>query len=253
MPSPRLVSRREFAAASFAALCAVRPACAALRVNDLAACEAFYRKFFGAPGIIFEKPGQRYLRMGRNFVALFERDEPAMDHFAVSVEAYDPDEAESKARELGLKPRRAGSFVYVQDPDGLEVQICHTGHEVDAPVVREAPASSVFRGNGVNHAALRVTGVERSRDFYQELFGLPVIRQSGQSCFLGLNGNFLALFAGATPEMDHYCISIDDYDPAEAMETLRSEGLSPRRAADRVYFDDPSGHEVQISAADHSA
>ncbi len=43
----------------------------ALRATNLERSRKFYQKHLGAPGIIFEKPGQRYLRVGSNFVALF--------------------------------------------------------------------------------------------------------------------------------------------------------------------------------------
>lgn len=223
----------------------------ALRVADLEASEEFYRHMFGAPGIIFERPGQRYMRMGQNFVALFERDEPAMDHFAISVEGYDADAVEQKTDEMGLNPRRSSTFVYVLDPDGIEVQIAHPEHEVHSPVVREAPDSSVFQGNGVNHLAIRVSDIERSKAFYQRLFGLPVVSESSSSCFLGIRDNFLALFRRSDAGMDHFCISVDDYSPDESVRLARGEGLTPRRSGRRVYFDDPSGHEVQVSAGSH--
>ena len=116
----------------------------ALRVSNLARSEEFYRTRFGAPGIIFEKPGQRYMRMGKNFVALFQKDEPAMDHFAISIEGYDPGAVEATTRSMGLETRQSSSLVYVQDPDGIEVQITHAEHEMASPVVRQAPASSTF-------------------------------------------------------------------------------------------------------------
>lgn len=241
-------ARRAEAAGTFQA---VEVNHVALRVADLAASEEFYRKMFGAPGIIFERPGQRYMRMGRNFVALFEKDEPAMDHFAISVEGYDADAVETTTADLGLKPRRSSSFVYVHDPDGIEVQIAHAEHEVHSPVVREAPASSVFRGTGVNHVALRVSDVDRSRDFYQGLFGLPVVRQSQSNCFLGMGENFLALFRGEQPGMDHFCISVEGYEPEGAAETLSKEGFKPRREGERLYFQDPNGLTIQLAPPAH--
>ncbi len=224
----------------------------ALRVRSLAESEAFYRETFGAPGIIFEKPGQRYMRMGSNFVALFERDEAAMDHFAISVRGYDPDQVETTAKREGLNPRRSSAFVYVHDPDGIEVQIAHEEHEVHSPVVREKPSSSVFQGNGVNHVALNVTDVACARDYYQRLFGLPVIQQAVRNCFLGVAGNFLALFQGGKPGVNHFCISIDDYDPGATKARGEAAGLKIRRQQDRLYFPDPNGLTVQVSEPDHS-
>jgi catechol 2,3-dioxygenase-like lactoylglutathione lyase family enzyme len=264
MKMPALIGRREWIAGTIGAVAAARAARAAsgafeaievnhvaLRVANIEKSEEFYRKMFGAPGIIFEKPGQRYMRLQRNFVALFERDEPAMDHFAISIKGYDADTAQSKTEALGLKPRRSSTFVYVHDPDGIEVQIAHPEHEVHSPVVREPPATSVFRGNGVNHVALHVSDIERSREYYQKLFGLPVVRKTSSSCFLGVGENFLALFKSSSAGMAHFCVSVDDYAADEATKQASGAGLSPRRSGNRVYFDDPNGLEVQVASRSH--
>ena len=49
-------------------------------------------------------------------------------------------------------------------------------------------SASTFQAVEVNHVALRVTDVARSRDFYQKHFGLPVVHQSSRACFLGMGG-----------------------------------------------------------------
>jgi catechol 2,3-dioxygenase-like lactoylglutathione lyase family enzyme len=118
-----------------------------------------------------------------------------------------------------------------------------------------AVAAPTFTGVDLNHIAIRVTDIPRSRDFYKNLFGMPVIRESGTSCFLGLGNNFLTLFKNEKPGLDHYCIAIQNFDADSAMQTLTSQGRRPRRAAgtDRIYFPDPDGIEVQISARDHRA
>ncbi|MFQ5927442.1 MAG: VOC family protein [Terriglobia bacterium] len=117
-----------------------------------------------------------------------------------------------------------------------------------------APAfSSTFQGVAINHIALRVTNVRRSRDFYQTHFGLPVIRESQSSCFLGIGENFLALFQSQKPGLDHYCLAIDNYKVDWVMEELKRQGFTPRRPSgtDRVYFPDPDGLVVQLSSLDH--
>ena len=116
----------------------------------------------------------------------------------------------------------------------------------------EAKAST-FQGVEVNHVALQVTDVARSRDFYQKHLGLPVVSESARNCFLGLGRNFLALFQNRQPGMNHYCIAIEDYEVGKVTEELRRQGLDPRQPAgtQRVYFDDPDGIEVQLAAADH--
>ncbi len=114
-------------------------------------------------------------------------------------------------------------------------------------------APSTFQGREVNHVALNVTDVARSKDFYTKLLGMPVVRESASSCFLGLGRNFLALFRNSQAGMNHYCISIDDYRVGPVTEELRRQGLNPRqpRGTGRVYFDDPDGIEVQLASTDH--
>ena len=41
------------------------------------------------------------------------------------------------------------------------------------------------KGVGLNHIAIRVTNIRRSRDFYRKLLGLPVMHEAETDCFLG--------------------------------------------------------------------
>ena len=119
-----------------------------------------------------------------------------------------------------------------------------------------APApESTFRGMALNHIAIRVTDVQRSRDFYQKHFGLPVIREAETNCFLGLGNNFLTLFQNQTPGLDHFCIAIQKFNADAVVEELKRQGLKPNRpsGSDRVYFPDPDGLTVQVSSVDHHA
>jgi len=111
--------------------------------------------------------------------------------------------------------------------------------------------ASTFKGMSLNHVALNVTDIQRSKAFYQKHFGLPVVRESENSCFLDLGPHFLALFRSSAWGMNHYCIAIDGYDADAVVETLKSEGLKSRRSGNRVYFHDPDGIEVQVSRVDH--
>lgn len=119
-----------------------------------------------------------------------------------------------------------------------------------------APASgSTFQGMALNHIAIRVSNVQRSRDFYEKHFGLPLIRESDSSCFLGLGKNFLTLFQNQTPGLDHFCIAIQGFNADAVVEELKRQGLTPDRpsGSDRLYFPDPDGLTVQLSSLDHHA
>ena len=110
---------------------------------------------------------------------------------------------------------------------------------------------STFKGVELNHIALRVTDVPRSRDFYVKHLGLEVQREGRNNCFLGCGQNFVALFKGDKAEMDHYCYSIEDYDVDVAEKKLKAEGFNPRVTSRRIYFKDPDGLTVQLASKTH--
>lgn len=111
-----------------------------------------------------------------------------------------------------------------------------------------------FEAVGLNHIALRVTDVQRSRDFYAKHLGLRVTRERlPGNCFLQCGPQFVALFRGSRPGMDHYCYSVPGYDQQNAAERLQAKGIEPRLSGRRIYFPDPDGLEVQLAAPDHRA
>ena len=116
---------------------------------------------------------------------------------------------------------------------------------------RAAPSASSFKGVDINHVAIDVADVARSRDFYQKHLGMPVMRENETSCFLGLGSDFLTLFKGSSPGLNHYCIGIQDFEIGKVTAELGRLGLNPDRQQDRVYFKDPDGIEVQLSASGH--
>ena len=121
---------------------------------------------------------------------------------------------------------------------------------VGADALAEEPAipHSTFRSRGLNHVALRVTDLARSRDFYRAHLGLGVLRDSPRNCFMSAGDNhFVALFLGERSEMDHYCYTIEGYGADRVFEKASEAGLEPRRAENRVYFDDPDGLTVQVA------
>lgn len=113
--------------------------------------------------------------------------------------------------------------------------------------------SSTFAASELNHIALRVTDVPRSRDFYMKHLGLKLSREGSNNAFLTCGKNFVALFQGNEPAMDHYCYSVKNYEADQAEDKLRSAGLKDiRRTSGRVYFSDPDKLTVQLAGEDHS-
>ena len=122
---------------------------------------------------------------------------------------------------------------------------------VAAPAEQEA--GSTFQAVGLNHIALSVTDIPRSRDFYVRHLGLTVTRESASSCFMDCGPHFVALFRSPSAGLSHYCYEVEGYDVGTAADTLRGQDLPPRVAGNRIYFDDPDGIEVQLAAPGHSA
>ncbi|MDX1389289.1 MAG: VOC family protein [Acidobacteriota bacterium] len=117
-----------------------------------------------------------------------------------------------------------------------------------ASASEEEPGSSTFVAKGLNHIALDVTDVARSRDFYKKHLGMSVLDESASNCFMSCGpDNFVALFKSDKAGLDHYCYTIDNYDAGEVVDRLKSAGFDPERVSNRVYFDDPDGLTVQLA------
>ncbi len=114
---------------------------------------------------------------------------------------------------------------------------------------RPTPVST-FTATEINHVALGVTDVSRSRRFYEEHLGLTLRSDnSPRSIFLKVGKHdFLALFRADKPGKDDYCYTVKGYTAPDGVERLEAAALNPRRRGNRVYFDDPDGLEVQVSA-----
>jgi catechol 2,3-dioxygenase-like lactoylglutathione lyase family enzyme len=124
---------------------------------------------------------------------------------------------------------------------------------VASPRAAAQESASTFKATSLNHVALRVTNVQRSRDFYVKHLGMTVSRDGATSCFMTCGNNFVALFRGSEPSMDHYCYAVENYEVKDAVAKLEAEGLNPDNPSGtgRVYFKDPDGLTVQLAAEPH--
>jgi len=120
----------------------------------------------------------------------------------------------------------------------------------DAQAGQDEGEGSTFKATGIDHVALDVTNVPRSRDFYRKHLGLRVVTDGGEdNCFLGAGSGghfFLTLFKGDKPGLNHYCYKIDGFDPEKAGEKLKAAGLEPALVGGRGYFLDPDGIKAQV-------
>ncbi len=121
---------------------------------------------------------------------------------------------------------------------------------------------------GLHQVMLAVSDLERSLDFYQGLFGMPVQARQGRSVLLriGDGPHFLALreAGSAPPSIHHFGLAVDNFDADRVLRTLaehdvrpggRGEGLSGGpmrvRATTRgdtaeLHMGDPDGLVIQL-------
>jgi catechol 2,3-dioxygenase-like lactoylglutathione lyase family enzyme len=127
---------------------------------------------------------------------------------------------------------------------------------------RPAPASAqtqIAQAATLNHASLAVSDVERSAEFYGRLLGLKVVSRPGNGGInLGLGTSFLGLYKLANPgTVNHICLGVNDYDPDAIAARCEAQGIAARvdrnpanrtSGGDQLYFTDPDGTRLQLSA-----
>src|SRR3954469_20722872 len=93
-----------------------------------------------------------------------------------------------------------------------------------------AQPPSPIRVTGINHVTLSVSDVKRSVDFYQGLFGMPVISRQGMTANLqiGDGPQFLGgSAAGASaPNINHLCLGVDDFNVDRITTVLGQHGIT---------------------------
>ena len=116
----------------------------------------------------------------------------------------------------------------------------------------------------MNHVTVVVSDLQRSREFYQRVLGLPLMTTQGTERdwnaptvpVLGIGGGpqFIALSQGDRPHINHYCLGMEGFDAAEVSDRLAQHGIEARirmRAdsdppAEELMFNDPDGIPVQL-------
>jgi catechol 2,3-dioxygenase-like lactoylglutathione lyase family enzyme len=99
----------------------------------------------------------------------------------------------------------------------------------------------------INHIAITVSNLHRSKEWYCKTFGLRVIQESDQSVLLGFGESMLVLRPDATPgTVSHFMSGIDQFDAASLEARLREQGLDPRKDSGSFHVRDPDGLNVQV-------
>jgi catechol 2,3-dioxygenase-like lactoylglutathione lyase family enzyme len=267
-----------------------------------------------APPSLRIGPGPQFLFLSR----VAANGTPGINHFCMTTPGFDVDRVTSilaehdvnKAEGAGggmtggpmkmrirIRDERTGGSkegtaeMYIGDPDGIAVQLQDTSYcggsgrmgEVCLAKPVPAPGKGLIAIQDLSHVTLFVSDAQRSRDFYQDLFAMPVQAHQGPATPLlgiGSNRQFLTIVgagagrAGAAPRaasINHACFTMENFNPDKVLKTLADFGVKARgdargpagplvsyvtmRTEERggakggtpeLYFTDPDGILMQI-------
>ena len=139
----------------------------------------------------------------------------------------------------------------------LALGIVPAGMVNGPPRPRESPRQDgVLRGVNINHVNLQNSDLDRSVDFYRELFSLPPKREvPGRPYALDLADGLSFLSVPQrepSGDIDHFCVGVEDFEPDRVATAIREAGLDNDLSvgSDNVSVSDPEGIRVQISWPD---
>ena len=99
-----------------------------------------------------------------------------------------------------------------------------------APRAFAQGAPSAIRVTGINHVTLSVSDVKRSVDFYQGLFGMPIVSRQGMTANLQIGGGpqFLGVSSAGTnaPGINHICLGVGDFNVDRLTAILTQHGIA---------------------------
>ena len=106
----------------------------------------------------------------------------------------------------------------------------------------------------MNHVTCFVPDVKKSVDFYQGLFGMPILTRQDPGINLSTGNGFFGIYpgqAGATGgSINHVCFAMENFDADTVLKQLTDRGIkgSIRLRGDtkELYFTDPDGLRIQL-------
>jgi catechol 2,3-dioxygenase-like lactoylglutathione lyase family enzyme len=231
-----------------------------LNVADLERSRAFYRKLFGGPQWTF-RDSLRFERqvsfdLGSNPMGLYlnPRGTPVgIDHFSIGLRDFNGETALSTLKRHSMDAEKAANLQF-RDPDRIKVELVPENYqnpEAELQKGPQPPVQSLLRPVALNHVTLQVANLEKSTKFYESLFGPSSGSDShGEPYFRLRTGAFGLTTYGVNPVgVDHFCVSVEGYEPDAVSEKLKQNGIPSQRLyrPNRVFVRDPDGILVQLA------
>src|SRR6266568_4372950 len=99
-----------------------------------------------------------------------------------------------------------------------------------APRAFAQASNPQIRVRGINHVTLSVSDVKRSVDFYQGLFGMPIVSRQGATASLLIGAGPQALgvsSAGSVaPNINHICLGVGGFSVDRLTAALAARGFT---------------------------
>ena len=106
----------------------------------------------------------------------------------------------------------------------------------------------------LNHVTVRVPDVQKTSQFYQEFFGMPLKQHSENTHILGVGKSFFGIEQKGTPAaLDHYDFGIAGFDADAVLAKLKARDLKVEAGGTKESFKfwDPDGFLVQLNGPDY--
>src|ERR1700704_4581871 len=99
-----------------------------------------------------------------------------------------------------------------------------------APRAFAQAGSQTISVKGINNVTLFVSDLKRTVDFYQGLFGMPVISRqgtTGANLQIGNGPQFLGLASARSnaPNINHICLGVENFNIDRLKNILRQHGI----------------------------
>jgi catechol 2,3-dioxygenase-like lactoylglutathione lyase family enzyme len=119
------------------------------------------------------------------------------------------------------------------------------------------PSGKGFKATSFSYIVLNVPDIPKEREFYRDFFGMKEIycklEEPNSECFLRFGNDALYLRKSRRPDnkpyVDHFAITIDNWNKDAVEAELKSRGLDPQPDSKYGFtIHDPDGYAIQICA-----
>jgi catechol 2,3-dioxygenase-like lactoylglutathione lyase family enzyme len=233
----------------------------ALSVSDLQRSLEFYQSLFGMRNYAPKgAPPMLEVGAGPSFLTLRQASAPGLDYITLGVEGFN---AEDVMKTLALHgvtrsatpsttpmtacivKRGETTELFLNDPGGLKIQLQDVsycggsgplGDKCPRPVMIR-PSNSAMHVHTFNHFAVAVSNNERSRKFFEDVFGM-------NESTIGPGPQWMAILKSqdGKPGIDHFCMGMENFHPDGAIKRFVEFGLKlqegnpdPKEGATSVY------------------